>query len=179
VTESFTRHSLTASNIKDRSVTVIDISQDSSGQLWLSTNSGLFRLDPATGHSTRFLHNPGDPTTIGDDNIKSTGEDREGRFWVAASRSPDQINRTTGKVARHIELPYSGLGAFFHEDRFGVFWVVYGDGGLPATLDLASGKLTRYRSSPYSCLDRLNSRVYAMAEDNDGNMRFGAENGVV
>ncbi len=180
VTESFKRYSLTASNIKGRSVTVLDISQDSSGLLWLSTNSGLFRLDPATGHSTRFLHNPADPTTIGDDDIKSTGEDREGRFWVATSRSLDQLNRTTGKVVRHIDLPYSGLGAFFHEDRSGVFWVVYGDDGLPATLDLASGKLTRYRFSPYSRLDRLNNRVYTMAEDHDGNMWFGsAENGVV
>src|SRR5258708_6543264 len=163
-----------------RSVTVTDISQDSSGLLWLSTNSGLFRLDPATRHSTRFLHNPADPTTIGDDDIKSTGEDREGRFWVAASRSLDQLNRTTGKVVRHIDLPYSGLGAFFHEDRSGVFWVVYGDDGLPATMDLATGKFTRFRFSPYSRLDRLNNRVYTMAEDHDGNMWFGsAENGVV
>ncbi|MGA2909235.1 MAG: two-component regulator propeller domain-containing protein [Terracidiphilus sp.] len=178
-TESFTRFPLTTSNINGPSVVVTDISQDSSGLLWLSTNNGLFRLDPATGHSTRFLHNPRDPTTVGDDDIKSTGEDREGRFWVATSRSLDQLNRTTGKVVRHIDLPYSGLGAFFHEDRSGVFWVVYGDDGLPATLDLTSGKFTRYRFSPYSRIDRLNNRVYAMAEDHDGNMWFGAENGVV
>jgi ligand-binding sensor domain-containing protein/signal transduction histidine kinase len=179
-TESFIHYPLTTSDGRSFSAIVTDISEDKFGFLWLSTNSGLFRLDPATGHSTRYVHDPGDPTSITDDDVKSTGQDREGRFWVATSRSLDQLNLTTGKVIRRIDLPYSGVGVYFHEDRFGNFWIVYGDDGLPAILDRDSGTLTRYRFSPYSRLDRLSSRVYTMVEDHDGNMWFGtAENGVV
>jgi hypothetical protein len=40
--------------------------------LWLSTRKGLFRLDPVTGKTKHFYHDPGDPSSLGDNDIKST-----------------------------------------------------------------------------------------------------------
>ena len=112
--------------------------------LWLSTRKGLFRLDPVTGKTRHFYHDPGDPSSLGDNAIKSTGEDREGRFWVGTSQTLDEFDRNTGKVKRHVLTGESGIGLWFHEDRFGVFWIIYGPDGSIATFDPKTNKLTRY-----------------------------------
>src|SRR6202453_1274584 len=76
---------------------------------------------------------PGDPSSLGDNAIKSTGEDRAGRFWVGTSQTLDEFDRNTGKVKRHVLTGESGIGLWFQDDRFGVFWMVYGPEGSIAT----------------------------------------------
>src|SRR6202167_6509884 len=88
---------------------------------------------------------PGDPSSLGDNAIKSTGGDRAGRFWVGTSQTLDEFDRNTGKVERHVLTGESGIGLWFHQDRFGVFWIVYGPDGSIATFDPKTNKLTRYR----------------------------------
>ena len=178
VTEVFTHYSFVESNGIGLAATINHISQDRFGFLWLSTSNGLFRLDPATGHSSRFLHDSEDSTTIGDNNVSSTGEDRQGRFWVGTGQTLDEIDRATDKVKRHIAIPNSGIGVRFHEDRFGVFWIFFGNDGLPAILNPESGQITRFRFNPDP--DTTTNRIYAMLEDHNGNMWFGtAASGVL
>lgn len=110
VTEAFAHYSLVDPDRNGLATTISHISQDSSGILWLSTNVGLFRLDLATKQSTRFVHDPQDSATIGDNDVTSTGEDREGTFWVATSETLDEFDRGTGKALRHIATPHSGVG---------------------------------------------------------------------
>jgi ligand-binding sensor domain-containing protein/signal transduction histidine kinase len=180
VTETFTHYPLRGPDRNDLTTTVTHISQDGSGYLWLSTNKGLFRLDQATRQSNRFVNDPLDPATIGDNDVKSTGEDRQGRFWVSTSQSLDEFDRGTGKVVRHIATPNSGVGTRFHEDRFGVFWIFYGDDGTPGMLDRESGQMTRFQFNPDPLQNRMRNRVYTMLEDHNGNMWFGsAYNGVL
>jgi signal transduction histidine kinase/ligand-binding sensor domain-containing protein len=174
VTESFTHYSLVEPDRNGLAITISHISQDSSGILWLSTNVGLFQLDPATKRSTRFVHDPQDSATIGDNDVTSTGEDREGTFWVATSQTLDEFDRGTGKVLRHIATPHSGVGNQFHEDRFGVFWIFYGDDGVPGILDRKSGQITRFQFNSNARQNRKRNRIYAMLEDHDGNMWFGS-----
>lgn len=173
-TEVFTHYSLAGPDGNGLAITISHISQDSSGMLWLSTNVGLFRLDPATKQSTRFVHDPRDPATIGDNDVTSTGEDRQGTFWVATSQTLDEFDRGTGKVLRHIATPHSGVGNQFHEDRFGVFWVFYGDDGVPGILDRKSGQITRFQLNSNPHHSRKQNRIYTMLEDRDGNMWFGS-----
>ncbi len=180
VTESFTHYSLGEPDRNGVTTTISHISQDSSGFLWLSTNVGLFRLDAATKQFARFVHDPQDSTTIGDSDVSSTGEDREGRFWVATSQTLDEFDRGTGKVIRHISTPHSGFGNYFHEDRFGVFWIFYGDYGVPGILDRTSGQITRFQFGPNPHGDMTRNRIYAMLEDRNGNMWFGSsDNGLL
>ena len=174
VTESFTHYSLVEPDSNGLAITISHISQDSSGILWLSTNVGLFRLDPATKRSTRFVHEPQDSATIGDNDVTSTGEDRKGVFWVATSQTLDEFDRGTGKVLRHIATPHSGVGNQFHEDRFGVFWIFYGDDGVPGVLDRKSGQITRFQFNFNALQNGKRNRIYAMLEDHDGNMWFGS-----
>ena len=86
-------------------VAVTHISQDRAGMLWLATENGLRRLDPATGRIIRYRHDPNDPSSLSSNDIRSSGEDKAGRFWVATSEGLDRFDRDTGKVTLHVPLP--------------------------------------------------------------------------
>jgi ligand-binding sensor domain-containing protein len=171
LTEKFHHYRFDAEDSKGLATTVNHISQDSSGMLWLSTGKGLFRLDPATGRTVHFRHDANDPSSLEDNDVKSTGEDREGTFWVATAQSLDEFDRKTCKVKKRIPLRNSGMGAWFHEDRFHVFWVIYGD-GLLATVDQKAGKLIHsFNLETQAGISRIT--MYALLEDSEGTMWFG------
>jgi PAS domain S-box-containing protein len=173
LTETFSHYHFDAPDSSGLPTTVEQISQDSSGMLWLSTRKGLFRLDPVTGKTRHFYHDPGDPSSLGDNAVKSTGEDREGRFWVGTSQTLDEFDRNTGKVKRHVLTGESGIGLWFHEDRFGVFWIIYGPDGSIATFDPETNKLTRYGFDSQGPESNLKNPAYALLEDHEGTMWFG------
>ena len=52
----------------------------------------------------RFSHDPGDPASLESNDIKSTGEDKEGAFWVATSDGLDSIR----PQHRQSQVAYSG-----------------------------------------------------------------------
>ena len=173
LTETFSHYHFDVPDSSGLPTTVNQISQDSSGMLWLSTRKGLFRLDPVTGKTKHFYHDPGDPSSLGDNAIKSTGEDRAGRFWVGTSQTLDEFDRNTGKVKRHVLTGESGIGLWFHEDRFGVFWIIYGPDGSIATFDPKTNKLTRYGFDSRGPESNLKNPAYALLEDHEGTMWFG------
>ena len=175
-TESFTHYNLDTSAAKGLSSVVNHICEDSSGRLWVSTRNGLFRLDPTSGELKNYIHDPADPTTLADDDIRSSGEDRHGNFWVATSRTLDEFDKQTGNVKRHIEVGESGVGLWFHEDRSGVFWVIYGSLGYIATLDRETNRLTRL-DHEWKVGRPQENQAYCMLEDSNGTMWFGTARG--
>jgi len=173
LTEKFSHYHFDVPDSSGLTTAINQISQDSSGMLWLSTRKGLFRLDPVTGKTKRFYHEPGNPFSLGDNAIVSTGEDREGRFWVGTSQTLDEFDRNTEKVKRHVLTGESGIGMWFHEDRFGVFWIVYGPDGSIATFDRKTNKLTRYGFDSPGPESNVKNPAYALLEDHEGTMWFG------
>jgi PAS domain S-box-containing protein len=173
LTEKFSHYHFDVPDSSGLTTTVNQISQDSSGMLWLSTRKGLFRLDPVTGKIERFYHDPGNASSLGDNEIKSSGEDREGRFWVATAQTLDEFDRNTGTVKRHVLTGESGIGLWFHEDRFGVFWIIYGPDGHIATFDRKTNKLTQYGFDLSGSDSDLKNPAYALLEDDKGTMWFG------
>jgi ligand-binding sensor domain-containing protein/signal transduction histidine kinase len=172
LTETFRHYRLDERGDQNSPGAITHISQDSRGFLWLSTRNGLFRLDPETGRMKNYRHSTGDPHSLGDNDIKSTGEDRSGSFWVGTSRTLDEFDRENGRVKRRILIGESGIGLWFHEDRERVFWVIYGSSGRIATLDRNSGKFIPYEYEWTAGSARPN-QAYAMLEDQDGTMWFG------
>jgi ligand-binding sensor domain-containing protein len=138
----------------------------------VSTRNGLFRLDPNSGELKNYVHDAADPFTLADNAVRSSGEDREGNFWVATSRTLDELDKQTGKVKRHILVGESGIGLWFHEDRFGVFWVIYGSLGQIATLDRKTNRLTRF-DYEWKVGQPQKNQAYSMLEDSNGTMWFG------
>jgi signal transduction histidine kinase/ligand-binding sensor domain-containing protein len=171
-TESFTHYNLDKPAGNGLSSIVSHISEDSSGKLWLSTRNGLFRLNPNSGELKNYVHNPADPFTLADNDIQSTQEDRDGNFWVGTDATLDEFDKSTGKVKRHIPVGESGVGLWFHEDRFGVFWVICGSLGQIATLDRKTNRLTRYEYD-WKIGPAHANQAYSMLEDSNGTMWFG------
>lgn len=167
-TETFTHYRLGTEN-----PVVIHISEDRAGMLWLATSKGLYQLDPRTGSIKRFGHDPNDRFSLPSNDIKSSGEDRAGTFWVANSEGLDAFDRATARVVIHVPLHESVREFSFHEDRFGVFWVIYGSGNGLAVLDRATKTLTRYSFYEQDPSRNALSGVYAILEDRDGTVWFG------
>src|SRR5438477_1471000 len=123
---------------------VSHISQDTAGILWLSTPTGLFELLPATGRIRRYSHDSNDSSSLNSNEIKSSGEDKWGRFWVASTEGMDEFDRRTGKVTLHIPLHEPSNGLSFYEDLFGVFWIFHVSSNALAMFDRKTNTLTHY-----------------------------------
>jgi ligand-binding sensor domain-containing protein len=101
------------------------IRDDHEGILWLATAKGLYRFDPTSGQTTRYSHNPDDPSSIAATRTNVAAEDREGRLWVASANGLDQLDPGTGKVLRR--APIHTEVSEFHEDKFGMLWMTGSD----------------------------------------------------
>jgi len=64
------------------------------------------------------------------------------------------------------------VGLWFHEDRFGVFWLIYGSLGHIATLDCETNRLTRF-DYEWKVGPRQENQAYSLLEDSNGTMWFG------
>jgi len=173
-TESFAHFPLNIEDPTAPPAPVVHISEDRAGLLWLATGRGLKRFDPTTGRMARYRHDPSDPESLSSDDVKSTGEDTTGTLWVASGNSLEAFDRETGKVTRRVVLGEPVRELSFHEDRFGVFWIIYnpngGDGGL-AVLDRKANTVTRYAFDEENPSADLTG-VYDMLKSRDGSLWF-------
>jgi ligand-binding sensor domain-containing protein len=92
---------------------VTGISQDSAGTLWLSTGTGLYELNPATGRIHNYAGGPADPSGLSGSDVTQAREDSEGRFWVASTAGIDELDRRTGRVTLHIPVSKTSWGISF------------------------------------------------------------------
>jgi PAS domain S-box-containing protein len=159
-TETFTRYPVPFVN---------HITQDRAGTMWLATVKGLYSLNPATGTIRQYPHNPNDPSSLGID-VKSTGEDKEGRFWVVNVGHLDEFDRRTGKVTRHIPIPGAPLGFGFYEDRFGVFWIFHDAPNALSVFDPKTNTLSNYSFHELEPSATALTVVMAMTEDRNGTL---------
>jgi ligand-binding sensor domain-containing protein/signal transduction histidine kinase len=142
-TETFVHYQITSDTVPHSSDAVRHIYEDGHAALWLSTGNGLCRLEPDSGKTTWYRHNPGDRRSLSSNDIKSSGEDRHGVFWVASGEGLDAFDPNTGHVTFHVPLrePHE---LSFYEDRRGVFWILSASGNGLAILDRQRGLVTRY-----------------------------------
>jgi ligand-binding sensor domain-containing protein/signal transduction histidine kinase len=144
---------------------VTHISQDTAGMLWLATLGGLYDLDPATGQTRHYSHDPSDPSSLSSNYVTYIGEDREGRLWVATGGYLDEFDRRAEKVTKHIQVPDAPLGFEFYEDRFGVFWIFHVSPNPLGVFDRKANTLTNYA---FPKREPSVTRVTAMLEDRSG-----------
>lgn len=149
---------------------IIHISEDPDGYLWLATSEGLYRLDPRTGERSHFTHDANLEASLASDDIKSTGFDRTGTFWVVTGQGLDAFDRGTGRVTSRIPLRDAVREFSFHEDRFGTFWIVHGSGNGIATFDRKKNELTHHSFSADKSASSSLTGVYAILETRDGTL---------
>src|SRR5712675_1611843 len=158
-TETFTRYRVSY---------VFDINQDAAGTLWLSTPTGLYALDPVNGNIRRYFHDQDEPASLESNDVKSTGEDREGGFWVATSEGLDSFDRRTGKVTLHIPLYEPSYPFSFYEDRFGVFWIYHVSAYPLSVFDRKAHTLTHFSFHEENSPGLALTGITGMLEDQNG-----------
>ena len=111
-------------------------SKTAAAYLWVGTAAGLNRLDRATGRFARFVPDPADPYSVGNNYVTCIREDHAGVLWVAIGNWLSSFDRKTGEFThysfRSVE-PGRQSVAFvtqIHEDRDGVLWLSTVDSGL-------------------------------------------------
>ena len=109
---------------------ILNLMQDSHGDLWLgSFDSGLQRLDPATGRFTSYAHRDGSPSSLGSNDVRAVFEDSAGRLWVGTANGLDLLDRRSGTFETYVHDrgdPRSLADSFvasIMQDRSGLLWV--------------------------------------------------------
>ena len=151
-----------------------EINQDRASAIWLSTDVGLYRIDPATGKTVHYEHNPKDVATLSSNIVRSTLETQDGTIWVATTAGLDTLDPRTGKVARRVQFPtpHSEWTKII-QDHAGVIWLAYNErqGGL-AKLDPGTTELRHYPLLVQNDEETWPG-VRTMYEDADGNLWLG------
>lgn len=77
-------------------MTVIEEIKDGKSFLWIGTyNGGLSHYDRQKKQFTHYRHNPDDPNSLSNDNVRTLHIDRTGTLWVGADGGLNKLARET------------------------------------------------------------------------------------
>lgn len=109
---------------------VISITQDRTGILWITTFLGVSRLDPMQRQFPTYRHQLGHPNSLNSNSIWAIHEDQQGDLWVGTyNEGLNRIDRQAGRVTHYVPDPedpdslLSGAINALHETDDGTLWV--------------------------------------------------------
>lgn len=167
-----------------RPVTTFDkgrcVSKDRSGNLWIGTWEGLYRVD-ADENVTLFLHWPGEEG-LSNNQVRCVMEDSAGYLWVGTFRGLDCYHPATGRWSHYVHQDYNPNSLShnsvlaLHEDSRHNVWVGTYYGGVNFFTPYPLNKQFYTASSEHR--DRLSFPfVGKMTEDDAGNLWICTEGG--
>ena len=137
--ETFTHYFLSTAGAPGQLVKITSIQEDDRHLLWITTHSGFYTLNPSTGQTQHFAHDPTDPTTLNNDNVDSIIEDQGQYSWVNAAKELNRFDRNLGKVTAHVTFTVPHTILDIHTDAAGTTWIARSDPGCSiAQLDISS-----------------------------------------
>jgi diguanylate cyclase (GGDEF)-like protein len=151
--------------------------------LWIGTrDSGLIRLDLASGATTRFVNDPADPSSLNDNRIYAIRGDSQGRLWVGTDGGLGLLDAQGKGFVRFVpsadSKSLSDLGVrAIEEDASGAVWVGTTKGGLNR-LDPASGTFERFRHDVDRPASLAHDRVLAVLVDSERRVWAGTIEGL-
>ncbi|GAK55030.1 two-component system sensor histidine kinase/response regulator [Candidatus Vecturithrix granuli] len=157
------------------------ILQDRRGFLWFGTDDGLTRYD---GYAfTVYRHDPGNPQSLGHNNIQTLYEDQIGNLWIGTEGGGlNKFDRAAERFVRYQhdpQVPHSlshNVVTAIAEDQAGNLWI-----GTEAGLnrfDRTSGRFTRYYANLENPQSLSHNRIWDLRTDHSGRLWIGTENGL-
>ncbi len=128
--------------------------EDRQGFLWLgSFDQGIEAIDPNTGNSRLFLHEEGDPSSLGFGSVYEIFEDSRGNIWVGTYLDYLQkLDKQTGRFTRYPfspelgeESPGKDIRAII-EDEEGYLWMISHGFGV-SKFNPVTGKFQHFRQN--------------------------------
>ena len=96
---------------------------DRDQRVWVGTKNGLFRLAVDGGSRAHFRHDPQDPNSLPENNIKALYQDRSGHIWVGTYGGGLCRLHSSGNGRTDLSWPELSFVYGITEDRFGKLWV--------------------------------------------------------
>lgn len=178
-TEQF-QHFNTETRVVQPGTTVWKIFKDSNQRFWLCTrNDGLIWFDPSKGAIEQFIHNPQNPSSIPDNNIRTMLEDASGQFWIGTeNHGIAKLNLSSKSFENFIhqaENPNSistnSIKSLHLDKNF--LWVGTNGGGLNRMV---------IKSDEFTILNMdsglSNNVIYAILDDQYGNLWLSSNKGI-
>lgn len=159
---------------------ITSLLQDREGLIWIASRSGLFLFDGYT--YTTFQHDPSDPRSLSDSDIRTIYADPDGALWVGTNTAGlNRFDPATGTFT-HYRHGSADPGSLSHDsvyailrDRAGRLWV--GTQRGLNRLDPGSKSFVRMTAGGREGL--ANDYIMALCEDRGGRLWVGTLGGGV
>jgi signal transduction histidine kinase/ligand-binding sensor domain-containing protein len=162
---------------------VLGLLEDSDGHVWVGTSGGLVGIDPESGKTREWTHDPRDPESIGPGYVRALYQDRPGSLWVGTGEGGLNHLDTEGRVLeRFLHDPGDPTSlsddyvTLIREGRDGRLWVGTRSGGLNS-FDTRTGKAVRFIPDRVADWAISHHYVTTVLEDSRGRVWVGTGGG--
>ncbi len=163
---------------------VKDIAPTGDGKLWLSTNKGVLYYDPISGKNKRYTHKPGDPNSLGRNDIWDIMVDSNNRLWVTSDQGglmlyvpeKDHFIRYKNIPGKPSSLSTNVVRTIV-EDNAGDLWMGFYPEGIDF-FDQSTTAITAYVKDPNNANSISHTSAISVSEDEAGNLWVGTEAGI-
>lgn len=155
--------------------------EDSPGELWIATDSGLIRSDRNNEALHYFLNDPKKPASISRDIVMDVYRDRKGFLWIGTGNGLNLFNKQNNTFSRFQHDPKNpgsiseGIVTSMVDDHDGAFWIGT-ENGLDL-MDRQKGSFKHYLNDPKDSGTISKNAVYSLIEDKSGKLWVGSWNG--
>lgn len=161
--------------------------EDYQGRLWLATlGGGLYRINRPRQRFEHFVHDPADPTSIGNNEVWRIIEDRNRTLWLGTDKGglnryyehgdEEHFSRYLHANGEQSSISTDKVSSIY-EDRFGGFWLGYYPAGVSLLNPYASA-FRQYRHDPSDGKSLSNNGIRAIVETARGDFWIGTEKGL-
>jgi len=116
---------------------ISQVLEDQSGTLWVGTfDRGLDRMERGGRIAQNFRHDPRQPASLGNDDVRAVLEDHAGHLWIGTTDGLDLLNRSTGQFSHyhHDDSDPASLRDSYvqslYQDATGLIWIGTREGGV-------------------------------------------------
>ncbi|VUD56386.1 Chemotaxis protein CheA [Thalassocella blandensis] len=181
--QQFTHVNIDPNTNERVAIWIKDMAQAEDGKFWLASEYGVVRFDPETGDSKRYVHNPDDPNSLGQNNIWDVMVDTRGRIWIASDQgglnlyNPEKDNfiRYKSNEGKSSSIA-SNVVRTVVEDSSGDIWLGFYPEGVDF-FDQSTTGIVAYTNNPNDSKSISSSSVLSMVEDKQGNFWIGTDGG--
>jgi len=156
--------------------------EDSYGNIWVGTESGLERFLPKTKNFQHYTYNPQDITGPGKGQVASIFQDAKKRVWIGFQYGLALYDPSTGRFTKFTNNQQNSKSIVGNEiwtmfsDRKGTLWIgTYFTGISKIENEKSVIKLYKYDSQDSKGLNE--NSVLAVHEDKNGNVWLGVDHG--